>query len=172
MILSLERWFFYIERANSATIVSKGSTEIKNQMPNVRIEVNSKRSAGDLFKILTNGPNWPKWSKVGKFELLKDGDSGGETINSIRRFSTGVLKITEQITAMEPNKSFSYRAIAGIPVKSYDALVCFNENGDITTITWTAEFTASKWLEPVMKVVIHQILKTMATDLAKTTIVV
>jgi hypothetical protein len=85
----------------------------------------------------------------------------------VRRFTTGIFKVKEQIIELVPNQKFSYRLLSGLPVTNYEATVTLESVASKTNIKWEATFETSSLIKRPMVLLINIILKSMANDLSK-----
>jgi len=121
-----------------------------------------------VFALLCDGASWPRWSPIGSFQLERpayppggrrpgddgpdtgandgrdsdDGEGGGgEGVGAIRRFRTSFVTSREEVTAVEPDVRFAYRALSGLPISGHLAVVELTPSDGGTTITWSEEFS-------------------------------
>ena len=105
-------------------------------------EVTTTASPVVVFGLLADGSTWPEWSPIGSFELLERGDGVPEGVGAVRVFRTGRVCSRERVVTAEPNQTFGYELISGLPLRDYRAVVELRESGSGTTIHWRSTFFA------------------------------
>lgn len=98
--------------------------------------------ADTVYALLRDGASWPRWSPLGSFELVREGDDEPEGLGAIRLFRTGGLRSYEEIVALEPGRRFGYALDHGLPLRDYVAYVDLSPVDGGTEIHWHSTFTA------------------------------
>ena len=78
-------------------------------------------SPSEVDALLRDGATWPVWSPLESFTLEQEGPEGGESLGAIRVFTTGRATSREEIVVLEPERSFGYALLSGLPLKGYRA---------------------------------------------------
>jgi hypothetical protein len=99
-------------------------------------------SAAEVYALLRDGANWPVWSPLDSFELEQEGPDGGESLGAIRVFRTGRETSREEIVVLEPDTTFGYALLSGLPLNGYRALVELDPRDGGTEIHWHSTFRA------------------------------
>lgn len=97
--------------------------------------------ADAVYALLRDGASWPRWSPLGSFELIREGDGEPEGLGAIRLFRTGSVRSYEKIVALEPGRRFGYALDHGLPLRDYVAYVDLTPRSDGTEIHWHSTFT-------------------------------
>jgi hypothetical protein len=95
-----------------------------------------------IFRLLRDGSTWPRWTPIGSFSLERPGTDGLESVGAIRRFRTGAVTSREELLALEPDRSISYTALSGLPIRNHRADVELTDRPAGTLITWREDFQA------------------------------
>lgn len=111
----------------------------------ISVSVRSRTMAGPstVFALLADGATWPGWTPISSFRLESEGRDGGESEGAIREFSTRGVRSREQLLAVVPDRTLSYSALSGLPVRDHRAEVELTPDDGGTTITWSESFEAS-----------------------------
>ena len=109
-----------------------------------RISVRGVTSADadTVYALLRDGASWPRWSPLGSFELVREGEAEPEGLGAIRLFRTGGVRSYEKIVALEPGRRFGYALDHGLPLRDYVAYVDLSPRDGGTEIHWHSTFTA------------------------------
>jgi hypothetical protein len=109
-----------------------------------RISVRGVTSADadTVYALLRDGASWPRWSPLGSFELVREGEGEPEGLGAIRLFRTGGIRSYEKIVALEPGRRFGYALDHGLPLRDYVAYVDLSPVDGGTEIHWHSTFTA------------------------------
>ncbi|RSD10449.1 SRPBCC family protein [Amycolatopsis eburnea] len=107
------------------------------------ISVRGRTSAppDTVYALLRDGASWPRWSPLGSFELVREGEGEPEGLGAIRLFRTGSVKSYEKIVALEPGRRFGYALDHGLPLRDYVAYVDLSPHDGGTEIHWHSTFT-------------------------------
>jgi hypothetical protein len=98
--------------------------------------------ADTVYALLRDGASWPRWSPLGSFELVREGEGEPEGLGAIRLFRTGGIRSYEKIVALEPGRRFGYALDHGLPLRDYVAYVDLSPVDGGTEIHWHSTFTA------------------------------
>ena len=98
-----------------------------------RISVRARTSApaDAVYALLRDGASWPKWSPLGSFELVREGEGEPEGLGAVRLFKTNGVSSYEKIVALEH----------GLPLRDYVAYVDLSPRDGGTDIHWHSTFT-------------------------------
>lgn len=99
-------------------------------------------TADAVYALLRDGATWPEWSPLGSFRLEAEGPDGGESLGAIRVFRTGRTTSREEIVVLEPDRTFGYALLSGLPLRDYRALVDLEPRDGGTEIHWHSTFRA------------------------------
>ncbi|WP_410613471.1 SRPBCC family protein [Amycolatopsis sp. lyj-109] len=108
-----------------------------------RISVHARTAApaDAVYALLRDGASWPKWSPLGSFELVREGEAEPEGLGAIRLFTTNGVRSYEKIVALEPGRRFGYALERGLPLRDYVAYVDLSPRDGGTDIHWHSTFT-------------------------------
>ncbi len=95
-----------------------------------------------VYALLRDGASWPGWSPLDSFALERPGPGGGESLGAIRVFTTGRTTSREEIVVLEPDRTFGYALLSGLPLREYRALVDLEARDGGTEIHWHSTFRA------------------------------
>jgi uncharacterized protein YndB with AHSA1/START domain len=111
------------------------------RMRHVNVSAVSPAPAETLYKLLTDGSSWPRWSPIESFELERAGDPPPEGFGAIRVFRLGRTTGRDQILELVPNRRIAYATISGVPVQNYVGEVDLEPApGGGTTVHWHSSF--------------------------------
>ena len=94
-----------------------------------------------VYRLLTDGSSWPRWSPIESFELEQPGVPPSEGVGAIRVFRLGRTTGRDQILELVPNRSISYASLSGLPIRSYVGVVDLEAApGGGAAIHWHSSF--------------------------------
>lgn len=105
-----------------------------------RASVVSSASAEEIYSLLANSATYPVWSMIGRYELVKPGRDGEDSVGAIRIFQTGSAIMREEIVENIPNERVSYTLLSGFPLLDYRATTILAKAPKGTLITWRSTF--------------------------------
>lgn len=97
-----------------------------------------------VWTVLSDHQGMENWAPGLSVDLLKEGTEEPNGCGAVRKISTRlpVTPIVEQITWFQPNKRLSYKALSGVPLKSYWGDVILTSTADQQTqITYSVNAT-------------------------------
>jgi hypothetical protein len=107
----------------------------------------STASPDRIFHLLEDHATWPQWSGFFiRTRLLRKGVHGRLGVGAVRVMTTPISRVREEVIDAEPGVRFSYRLLAGLPLRDYRAdveLSALDEGG--TRIEWRAAFRPRWW---------------------------
>ncbi|HLI75282.1 MAG TPA: SRPBCC family protein [Acidimicrobiales bacterium] len=106
------------------------------------IEATARTSAPveAVWPLIGEAARWKDWSFMTRTFLLREGDPAPDGVGAIRRFALGPGGSKEEVVAWEPPHHLGYKALSGLPVKSYSADVYLESDGNGTVVTWRSRF--------------------------------
>lgn len=108
----------------------------------ISVRGRTSASAETVYALLRDGASWPRWSPLGSFELVREGDGEPEGLGAMRLFRTNGFSSYEEIVSLEPGRRFGYALDHGLPLRDYVAYVDLAPADDGTEIHWHSTFTA------------------------------
>jgi hypothetical protein len=120
-----------------------------------------------VFRLLMDVSTWSQWGDWHTSELEQPGSPDPDGVGAIRRFSRP--RVTrEQVVAVDPDRSFSYVLLSGIPIKDYQATVTLEPTADGgTTIRWQSSYRALPGLGRYLQKVLSAFLADTAQRLGR-----
>lgn len=105
-----------------------------------------------VWRLLGDSSTWPSWTPIESFELERPGDADG--LGEVRVFTTGRLRVREEIVEIRTTRRLSYRLLSGLAVRDYRAdveLISRPALGPASTdihwhTTFSAKFPGFGWL--------------------------
>ncbi|MGV9361905.1 SRPBCC family protein [Amycolatopsis sp. NPDC003731] len=107
----------------------------------ISVRARSSAPADTVYALLRDGASWPKWSPLGSFELVREGEGEPEGLGAVRLFKTNGVSSYEKIVALEPGRRFGYALERGLPLQDYVAYVDLVPRDGGTDIHWHSTFT-------------------------------
>jgi uncharacterized protein YndB with AHSA1/START domain len=113
----------------------------------IRVSRRLRASAGAIFRTYVDYAGWTQWAGFGRVIVERPG--------SLVDYGTGCIRVLnadgrlgrEEILEAVPDTRVVYRVIQGLPVSGHRAEVTLSPRDDARTeVTWTAHFTAGRWL--------------------------
>ncbi|MFK0251132.1 SRPBCC family protein [Amycolatopsis azurea] len=124
-----------------------------------------------VWALLVNARSWPTWSGVGSLEvgasqeLSADGSDG---VGAVRAFRTGKTVTKERITALDPERRFSYEGVDVPVMTDYQAAVDLRETpGGGTRIRWHGTYRVGRGKALFFRWYLRRFMQAMATGLAE-----
>jgi uncharacterized protein YndB with AHSA1/START domain len=109
-----------------------------------------------VFEMFTDRENYRRLVAPIGATLVRPGTDTRQGPGAIHRIGIGRLGISEQITALDPGRSFTYRAVARLPVRHYLGIVEFFDDPLGTRVEYTLDVDAALPLPgPVMKALVR-----------------
>jgi hypothetical protein len=133
-------WYMYRVVRQSSRHDETGGAAMAEQTISKRAWTTA--SASEVYALLRDGASWPVWSPLDSFELEQEGPDGGESLGAIRVFRTGRTKSREEVVVLEPDRTFGYALLSGLPLKGYRALIDLEPRDGGTEIHWHSTFRA------------------------------
>jgi uncharacterized protein YndB with AHSA1/START domain len=94
-----------------------------------------------VYRLLTDGASWPRWSPIESVELEQAGDTAPEGVSAIRVLRKGRTTGRDQILELVPNRRFTYASLSGLPTRDYVGEVDLEAApGGSTVIHWHSSF--------------------------------
>ena len=112
-------------------------------MATQEIDVRRKISATPeaVFDLLGDSSTWTAWTPVESYREIEPGGLGGT--GEIRQFTTGRVRIREEIVEKVRNRRLTYVMLSGLALKDYRAEIDLEPAGDGCEVRWHTTFRAS-----------------------------
>jgi hypothetical protein len=121
-----------------------------------------------VYRLLIDGPSWPRWSPLESVELEREGDPPPEGVGAIRVNKMGRTTGRDQILELVPNRTFKYASLSGLPTRDYVGQVDLEPVAGGTAIHWHSSFRAKvPGMGWVLERGIARFLERCATGLAE-----
>lgn len=134
----------------------------------IDIRTHAQADPETVYRLLADGTTWPIWSPMDSFELEREGDTGGESLNAIRVFRTGRSTSRERLVELVPGRRLSYTLLSGLPLRNYRADVDLTPADGGTEIRWHSTFRpryfGTGW---IYRLALGTFIKRCATGLAR-----
>ncbi|HTU14500.1 MAG TPA: SRPBCC family protein [Solirubrobacterales bacterium] len=87
------------------------------------VDIRKTISAGpaEVFRWLGDSSSWPIWTPIDSHRSIDPGDVAG--VGEIRVFTTGRVRVREEIVERLPDRRLTYVMLSGLAVKEYRAVV-------------------------------------------------
>lgn len=133
------------------------------------VRVHTTARPEQVWDLLVDAPNWPRWSRIPKASYEREGDPAPHGVGAIRNFGTGPMVSREEVVAFEAPHHFAYVLLSGLPIRGYRADVHLVPDGTGTEIEWSGGFDATSRLQGAFwnAVLRSVIIRTIARALAK-----
>jgi len=124
-----------------------------------------------VWALLVNARSWPIWSGVGSLEAgASQGLSaeGSDGVGAVRAFRTGKTVTKERITALDPERRFSYEGVDVPVMTDYQAAVDLRETPTGgTRIRWHGTYRVGRGKALFFRWYLRRFMQAMATGLAE-----
>lgn len=135
---------------------------MRNEAVEVSVTRHASASPEFLFQLLDDASTWPNWSIIGSVHFERPADATAQLVGARRTFTTGLLRMQEEITRRVPNEVIEYALMSGLPLYHYKGRIELEPSGAGTAITWSTTFRtrswASRWLwKPVIASIISRV---------------
>lgn len=91
-----------------------------------------------VWRLLGDSSTWPQWTPIESFELERPGGEDG--LGELRAFTTGRVRVHEEIVVREPERRLVYTLRSGLAVRDYRAEITLAPAGGETAIRWHTTF--------------------------------
>jgi hypothetical protein len=106
-----------------------------------------RASAGAIFRTYVDYAGWTQWAGFGRVTVERAGFPVDYGTGCIRVLNADGRLGREEILEAVPDTHVLYRVIEGLPVSDHRAEVTLSPREEaLTEVTWTARFTAGRWL--------------------------
>ncbi|UUV32929.1 SRPBCC family protein [Amycolatopsis roodepoortensis] len=123
-----------------------------------------------VWALLLDARSWPVWSRVGSLEVAASqglSADGRDGVGAVRAFRTGKTVTKERITALDPERRFSYEGVDVPVMVDYQASVDLCETpGGGTRIRWHGTYRVGKGNAWIFRWYLRRFMRDMATGLA------
>jgi uncharacterized protein YndB with AHSA1/START domain len=108
-----------------------------------------------VFALFTDRENYRKLVGPVGATLVQAGTASRQGEGAIHKLGIGPVGISEQISSVDPGRSFSYRAVTPLPVRHYIGVVVFHDDPAGTRVDYTLDVEAAVPLPgPVMQLLV------------------
>lgn len=107
--------------------------------PYVENEIEINAPAEEVWRQLTDHAGMGNWSPF-KGRVLREGRDDSNGPGCLRELSAYGMRITEEITAWEPGRHYSYQLRTGAPFRKHQSDVFVSERNGRTHVRWTIHF--------------------------------
>ena len=109
-------------------------------MPVKEIDVRATTSADTtaVWRLLSDSSTWPSWTPIEAYEPEREG--GRDGLGEIRRFTTGRVKVREEIVERSPERRLTYALLSGLALRDYRAEIDLTPVPEGTAIRWHTTF--------------------------------
>jgi len=91
-----------------------------------------------VWRLLGDSATWPSWTPIERFDLERP--AGPDGLGEIRRFTTGRVKVREEIVERDPGRRLTYTLLSGLALRDYRAEIDVTPGPDGTAIRWHTTF--------------------------------
>ena len=114
-------------------------TGFNTSLPYVENEVWIKATPAEIWPVITDHASMGDWM-VFKGKLLQPGKVEPNGVGAIRELSGLGMKIVEEVTGWDFEKSYTYRLTGGAPVKQHRGDITLIEENGGTRVRWSIQF--------------------------------
>jgi len=140
-------------------------------MQSYDVTAESTAAPSAVWSLLLDPHSWPAWTPI---DALETGQSAGlsadgrDGVGAVRAFRTGKVVAKERITALEPERRFTYEGAENPQLRDYRAAIELQElPGGGTRIRWHGTFSARWGMRWFLQWYLRRFMRTMATGLAE-----
>jgi uncharacterized protein YndB with AHSA1/START domain len=110
-------------------------------MVEIRAQAHAAAPLATTWSVLADQSGMAAWTPARAVMIEHQGDPRPAGVGTIRVVSLALLKVREQITAVDEPTRLTYRLLSGIPVRDYvgETLLTGTDTG--TDILWTVTLT-------------------------------
>lgn len=97
------------------------------------------RTSEHVWEVLVDHEGMSSWGPGLAVSLQTEGTPERNGLGAVRKISAPgpMPAIVEEVVAFVPNKTFGYRALAGVPFKNYGGTVTLTPQGSATRIDYS-----------------------------------
>lgn len=97
------------------------------------------RSSDHVWAVLVDHEGMSSWGPGLSVSLQTEGTPDRNGLGAVRKISAPgpAPAIIEEVVAFEPNRTFGYKALAGVPFKNYGGTVTLTPQGTSTRIDYS-----------------------------------
>jgi uncharacterized protein YndB with AHSA1/START domain len=114
------------------------------------IDIRSTTPAGPaaVWSLLGDSTTWPRWTPIDAAAIERP--PGPDGTGEIRVFTTGRIRIREEVVVAEPDRRLAYTLLSGLALRDYRAEIDLEPGPEGTAIRWHTTFRpkvpGSGWL--------------------------
>ena len=112
-----------------------------------------------VWHLLTDTASDHRWAGIRSMRVEQAGDGPTGRVGDIRAVTSWVGTVRERITTFEPEHRMSYELVPGALVRDYHGSIVLEPHDNGTRVTWTVEFTPSRYLAPVVGAVVKRLVR-------------
>ncbi len=104
----------------------------------------STASPAAVYAVAKDSAGYPRWSRIGSFEHVRDGEGEPYGVGSLRIYRTPPLKLLEEVVELTPERRVGYILLSGLPFEGYRADVDIQPaDGGGSQIRWSSRFVVT-----------------------------
>jgi uncharacterized protein YndB with AHSA1/START domain len=134
------------------------------------IEVERKFCATpqEVWDVYTDHAGWSAWAGFQKSWLEVAGVPDRNGAGAVRGFSSGGVRVFEEVVEFDPPKRMTYRVVRGrLPIRNHLGEVVFEPDGEGTRVTWRCRFESKlPGLGPPMRFFVTRMFRKALDGLA------
>lgn len=95
-----------------------------------------------VWEVLTDSDRWAEWADFTHSVRVSPGEEDLDGVGSVREvWTAGLIPTRERVEVFDPDRGrYEYTMLSGPPLKDCRATVTLADDGDGTTVGWTASF--------------------------------
>lgn len=135
----------------------------------IETSIEIRRSVEAVFAFVADSRNEAKWEEtVKEVRVTPDGPPAvGTQVTKVGSFLGVKLEVTNEITALEPNRSLSIKGISGPRGASMEATMRFEAVGEGTRLNFTTQIETGGLFKMAGPLLASQTKKQLETDLQR-----
>ncbi len=135
----------------------------------IEVRVHSAAAPATVYAVAKDSQGYPRWSRIGSFEHVRDGAGERYGVGSLRIYRTWPLKLLEEVVELAPDQAVGYILVGGLPFRDYRARIELSlapQGG--TAIVWRNRFLVT-WpgARGLFKAFMQSVFDTIAPQLAR-----
>lgn len=138
-------------------------------MPSARTNVIVKGARSDVYDLFVDRENYAQLVPLLQVRLISADEQGGGGEGAVHRLHLGPLGANEQIVSLDPGRQLVYKAVGGLPVRSWVGTVDFADAPGGTRVSYQLDAESRVPIpSPVLKMIAFGMARGLGAGVAKT----
>lgn len=137
-------------------------------MPSARTNVIVKGARSDVYDLFVDRENYSQLVPLLQVRLISTDKQGSGGVGAVHRLHLGPLGANEEIVSLDPGLQLVYKAVGGLPVRSWVGTVEFADAPGGTRVTYQLDAESRIPIPaPVLKMIVVGMARGLGAGVGK-----